>query len=95
MDCHSRARKEPAGAFTAVLFPPESQTRPRVGLPDIECAGREPLRDVLIEHEHGTLGALPLDEAKQRLDSHWDNVFRIRPQADDTVTERRAAVTSG
>ncbi|MBF6475518.1 DUF3754 domain-containing protein [Nocardia abscessus] len=51
--------------------------------------------ELLVEHEHGTLGALPLDEAKQRLDYHWDNVFRIRPQADDTVTERRAAVTSG
>ncbi|MEU2120921.1 TMEM143 family protein [Nocardia niwae] len=32
--------------------------------------------DLLIEDEHGALGAVPLTEAKQRLDQHWDNVFR-------------------
>ncbi|MGK8524822.1 TMEM143 family protein [Nocardia asteroides] len=50
---------------------------------------------LLVEHEHGTLGALPLFEAKQRLDQQWDNIFRVRPPSGDTVTARRAPVTSG
>ncbi|BDT91954.1 hypothetical protein IFM12275_19300 [Nocardia sputorum] len=45
--------------------------------------------DLLIEHEHGTLGAVPLTEAKQRLDQQWENMFRVRP--DDS----RLGVASG
>ncbi|MBF6468526.1 DUF3754 domain-containing protein [Nocardia beijingensis] len=35
--------------------------------------------DLLIEHEHGMLSAVPLAEAKQRLDLQWDTMFRVRP----------------
>ncbi|MFE7742806.1 TMEM143 family protein [Nocardia sp. NPDC057455] len=41
--------------------------------------------ELITEHEHRTFAALPLAEARQRLDSHWDNLFRIGPEADDTV----------
>ncbi|WP_067806306.1 TMEM143 family protein [Nocardia beijingensis] len=48
---------------------------------------------LLIEDEHGALCAVPLTEAIQRLNQHWDNLFRAHPPAGDTG--RRAAVTSG
>lgn len=48
---------------------------------------------LLVEDEHGALGAVPLAEAIQRLNLHWDNLFRVHPPAADTV--RPAAVTSG
>ncbi|MBL1074099.1 DUF3754 domain-containing protein [Nocardia sp. 2] len=32
---------------------------------------------LLTEDEHGALHVLPLPEAKQRLDTQWDNVFRV------------------
>ncbi|MBF6207146.1 DUF3754 domain-containing protein [Streptomyces gardneri] len=59
--------------------------------------GLRRLRDweLLIEHEHAALGVLPPDEARQRLDHHWDNLFRVRPSGDGTADARRAAVTSG
>lgn len=42
--------------------------------------------DLLIEDEHGGLSAVPLDEAKRRLDRHWDNLFRVHtpPGAEPT-----------
>ncbi|MBF6194116.1 TMEM143 family protein [Nocardia sp. CDC186] len=48
---------------------------------------------LLVEDEHGTVGAVPLTEAIQRLNHHWDNLFRVRPPSGDAIG--RAAVTSG
>jgi hypothetical protein len=51
--------------------------------------------DLLVEDEHGALEAVPLTEAKRRLDRHWDNSFRIQPETGDTAAARRVGVTAG
>ncbi|WP_051021797.1 TMEM143 family protein [Nocardia araoensis] len=49
--------------------------------------------ELLIEDEQGTLGAVPLTEAKQRLDRYWDNLFRGGRPADSGA--HQAAIALG
>ncbi|WP_051175785.1 TMEM143 family protein [Nocardia exalbida] len=51
--------------------------------------------ELLVEDEHGALEAVPLPEAKRRLDRYWDNLFRIQPETVDTAATQRVGATAG
>ncbi|WP_063051270.1 TMEM143 family protein [Nocardia arthritidis] len=50
--------------------------------------------ELLVEDEHGVVGAVPLTEARHRLDRYWNNLFRIQSETGDNTTARRVGVAS-